>query len=95
MTRGPRIVDDRTRAEMKKILQEIRSGQFAREWILENSAGRPVFKALERLGAEHPIETVGARLRSMMSWISAPWKRNDRLIPLMFLAGAPIRSIAD
>ncbi len=72
MTRGPRIVDDRTRAEMKKILQEIRSGQFAREWILENSAGRPVFKALERLGAEHPIETVGARLRSMMSWISAP-----------------------
>jgi ketol-acid reductoisomerase len=72
MTRGPRIVDDRTRVEMKKILQEIRSGQFAREWILENSAGRPVFKALERLGAEHPIETVGARLRSMMSWISAP-----------------------
>jgi ketol-acid reductoisomerase len=72
MTRGPRIVDDRTRAEMKKILQEIRSGQFAREWILENSAGRPVFKALERLGAEHPIETVGAHLRSMMSWISAP-----------------------
>jgi ketol-acid reductoisomerase len=72
MTRGPRIVDDRTREEMKKILQEIRSGQFAREWILENSAGRPVFKALERLGAEHPIETVGARLRSMMSWIAAP-----------------------
>ncbi len=72
MTRGPRIVDDRTRAEMRKILHEIRSGQFAREWILENAAGRPVFKALERLGEEHPIETVGKRLRSMMSWISAP-----------------------
>ncbi len=72
MTRGPRIIDDRTRAEMKKILSEIRSGEFAREWILENQAGRPVFKALERLGAEHPIESVGKRLRSMMSWISSP-----------------------
>jgi ketol-acid reductoisomerase len=72
LTRGPRIIDDRTRAEMKKILEEVRSGQFAREWILENVAGRPAFKALERLGAEHPIESVGERLRSMMSWISAP-----------------------
>jgi ketol-acid reductoisomerase len=72
LTRGPRIVDERTRAEMRKILQEIRSGQFAKEWILENAAGRPVFKALERLGEEQPIEKVGARLRSMMSWISAP-----------------------
>ncbi len=72
MTRGPRIIDDRTRAEMKKILSEVRSGEFAREWILENPAGRPVFKALERLGAEHPIESVGKRLRSMMSWISSP-----------------------
>jgi ketol-acid reductoisomerase len=72
LTRGPRIIDDRTRSEMKKILAEIRSGAFAREWILENAAGRPVFKALERSGAEHPIETVGERLRSMMSWISSP-----------------------
>lgn len=72
MTRGPRIIDDRTRTEMKKILQEIRTGEFAREWILENSAGRPVFRALERLGAEHPIEKVGEKLRSMMSWISTP-----------------------
>ena len=71
MTRGPRIVDDRTKAEMKKMLSEIRSGEFAREWILENAAGRPVFKALERLGAEHPIEIVGGRLRSMMSWIDS------------------------
>ncbi len=72
LTRGPRIVDDRTKAEMKKILAEIRTGQFAREWILENSAGRPVFKALERIGTEHPVESVGERLRSMMTWISAP-----------------------
>lgn len=72
LTRGPRIIDDRTRAEMKKILAEIRSGEFAREWILENSAGRPVFRSLERLGQEHPVEKVGERLRSMMSWISSP-----------------------
>jgi ketol-acid reductoisomerase len=72
LTRGPRIVDDRTKAEMKKILAEIRSGEFAREWILENFAGRPKFKALERQGAAHPIETVGEQLRSMMTWISAP-----------------------
>jgi len=72
LTRGPRIVDDRVKAEMKKILAEIRSGEFAREWVLENFAGRPVFKALERQGAAHPIETVGERLRSMMTWISAP-----------------------
>ncbi len=72
MTRGGRIIDDHTRAEMTKILSEIRSGEFAREWILENAAGRPVFKALERLGAAHPIESVGERLRSMMTWISSP-----------------------
>ncbi len=72
MTRGGRIVDDHTKAEMRKLLAEIRSGEFARDWILENAAGRPVFKALERLGAEHPIESVGERLRSMMTWISSP-----------------------
>ncbi|HMK36053.1 MAG TPA: ketol-acid reductoisomerase [Desulfomonilaceae bacterium] len=72
LTRGPRIVDERTRSEMRKILEEIRSGAFAREWILENLAGRPVFKALERRGAEHPIEAVGKQLRSMMSWVSTP-----------------------
>ena len=71
MTRGPRIVTDETRAEMRKILDEIQSGQFAREWILENQAGRPVFNALRRQSAEHPIEEVGERLRSMMPWISA------------------------
>jgi len=71
MTRGPRIITDETRAEMKQILHEIRSGQFAREWILENAAGRPVFNALRRAGAEHPIEEVGERLRAMMPWIAA------------------------
>ncbi len=58
-TRGPRIVNEATRAEMKKILAEIRSGQFAREWILENRANRPVFNATKRLEREHPVEQVG------------------------------------
>ncbi len=70
LTRGPRIIDDRVRCEMKQILAEIQTGQFARDWILENKAGRPVFKALERLGSEHQIEKVGKELRSMMSWVS-------------------------
>jgi ketol-acid reductoisomerase len=69
MTRGPRIITDETRAEMRRILAEIRGGDFAREWILENQAGRPVFSALRRRAAEHPIEEVGERLRSMMPWI--------------------------
>jgi ketol-acid reductoisomerase len=69
MTRGPRIITDETRAEMRRILAEIRSGSFAKEWILENRAGRPVFNALRRRAAEHPIEEVGERLRSMMPWI--------------------------
>ncbi len=70
-TRGPRIVNEQTRAEMKKILAEIRSGQFAREWILENRANRPVFNATKRLEREHPVEQVGKRLRSLMPWIDA------------------------
>lgn len=69
LTRGPRIIDERVRAEMKKILQEIQSGQFAREWILENQAGRPVLNALRRKEAEHPIEEVGKKLRAMMPWL--------------------------
>src|SRR5262245_5882441 len=70
-TRGPRIVNEQTRAEMKKILQEIRTGQFAREWILENRANRPVFNAIKRLDRDHPVEQVGKRLRSLMPWINA------------------------
>ena len=69
LTRGPRIITDDTRAEMRKILGEIQGGKFAQEWILENQAGRPVFNALRKKSAEHPIEEVGDRLRSMMPWI--------------------------
>jgi ketol-acid reductoisomerase len=69
MTRGPRIITDETREEMRRILGEIQSGKFAQEWILENQAGRPVFNALRRKSAEHPIEEVGEHLRSMMPWI--------------------------
>jgi len=71
-TRGPRVVSDQTKAEMKKILSEIQSGQFAREWVLENQANRAGFLAMRRRDAEHPIEEVGKRLRSMMAWIAPP-----------------------
>ena len=70
-TRGPRIVTQQTRAEMKKILEEIQSGQFAREWILENKAGAPAFKAQRRLQRKQLLEEVGKRLRSLMTWIDA------------------------
>ena len=70
-TRGPRIVTEQTKAEMKKILGEIQSGQFAREWILENKANRPVFNACRRRDREHPLEDVGRKLRRMMKWIDA------------------------
>ncbi len=70
-TRGPRIVTDATRAEMKKILKEIQNGQFAREWILENKAGAPAFKAMRRRDQNLQIEEVGRRLRGLMSWINA------------------------
>ena len=71
LTRGPRIITDETRQEMKKILAEVRDGTFAREWILENAANRPVFNALEARDREHLIEKVGRKLRRMMSWIDA------------------------
>src|SRR5580692_4653193 len=70
-TRGPRIVTEETKREMKKILNEIQSGQFAREWILENKANAPAFKATRRLERNHPIETVGRQLRRLMSWINS------------------------
>jgi len=69
LTRGDRIISDETKKEMKKILKEIQSGEFAREWLLENIAGRPQFKRLRKKGLEHPIEKVGAQLRSMMPWL--------------------------
>ncbi|MFO8143570.1 MAG: ketol-acid reductoisomerase [Dehalococcoidales bacterium] len=68
-TRGPRVIDDATREEMEQILAEIQDGTFAKEWILENQAGRPTFNALRRMSAEHPIEEVGAELRKMMPWL--------------------------
>ncbi len=71
LTRGPRIVDEATRAEMKRILAEIRSGEFAREWLTETKAGKPVFNALTRIGDEHPLEETGRRLRAMMPWLAA------------------------
>jgi ketol-acid reductoisomerase len=68
-SRGPRIVDGRVKDTMKQVLREIQDGTFAREWILENQAGRPSFNAMRRLNAEHQIEEVGAELRGMMSWL--------------------------
>jgi len=71
LTRGPRIVTAETKKEMRRILDEIQNGEFAREFILENQAGAATLKAKRRLGREHQIEEVGARLRDMMPWIKA------------------------
>lgn len=68
-TRGPRVVDERVKATMKQVLTEIQTGQFAREFVLENIAGKPGFEAMRRREAEHPIESVGTELRSMFSWL--------------------------
>lgn len=75
LTRGPRVITEDTKKEMKKILYEIQSGQFAREWMLENQANKPVFTALTKKGQAHPIEEVGERLRRMM-----PWLQKSRLV---------------
>jgi ketol-acid reductoisomerase len=69
LARGPRVIDENVRETMRELLAEIQSGEFAREWILENQANRPVFNALRRRGKEHLIEQVGKELRGMMSWI--------------------------
>jgi ketol-acid reductoisomerase len=75
MTRGPRVIDDHVRATMRTILDEIRSGAFAEEWIAENRAGRQKFEALRRAGAEHPVEKIGEELRAMMPFIAAGRQR--------------------
>ncbi len=75
LTRGPRIVTDETKQEMKRVLAEIQSGRFAKEWVLENQAKRPVFNALNKKAEGHPIEAVGERLRAMM-----PWLKKDLLV---------------
>ncbi len=69
LTRGKRIITEETRKEMKKILDEIQSGKFAKEWIEENQAGRPVFNALRKKDDAHPIEKIGHQLRQMMPWM--------------------------
>ena len=69
LTRGPRIVDDHVRASMKKVLEEVRSGQFAREWIAETQTGKANYNALMQKDLEHPIESVGKKLRERMSWL--------------------------
>ncbi len=74
MTRGPRLIDASVRERMRQILEEVQSGAFAREWILENRAGRPMFRALSRRDEDHLIEQVGRRLRSMMSWVAKDGK---------------------
>ena len=68
-SRGSRVIDDMVRDEMEQILAEIQDGSFAKEWILENQAGRPVYNALKRMEEEHPIELVGRELRQMMAWL--------------------------
>ncbi len=72
MTVGPQIIDQGTRERMRQVLERIQNGEFAKEWILENQAHRPVFNALARREAEHPVERVGKKLRAMMSWLKRP-----------------------
>ena len=74
-SRGPKVIDEGTRARMKGILDDIQSGRFASEWMQENAAGQPAFKAMRRREAEHPIEEIGEKLRAMMPWIG-----EDRLV---------------
>ncbi len=75
LTRGPRIINEDTKDEMRAILDEIQTGEFAREWLLECSVNKPVFNALTKQGEEHPIEEVGQRLRAMM-----PWMKKKKLV---------------
>jgi ketol-acid reductoisomerase len=70
-TRGPRVINESVRSEMKRVLDDIQSGRFARDWVLENAAGQASFKAMRRRAAAHDIEKVGERLRAMMPWIAA------------------------
>jgi ketol-acid reductoisomerase len=72
VTRGPRVIDEHVKNEMRRILAEVQNGEFAREWIAEDDAGRPNFQKLREAGAAHPIEETGAKLRGMMSWVDRP-----------------------
>jgi ketol-acid reductoisomerase len=75
LTRGPRVINEAVKAEMRAILDEIQTGKFADEWIAESESGRPNYKRLQHAGKDHPIEKVGAHLRAMMPWISAGKQR--------------------
>jgi ketol-acid reductoisomerase len=68
---GPRIITEETKAEMKRVLEDIQAGRFTRDWMVENKARQTSFKATRRRNADHPIEQVGAELRAMMPWIGA------------------------
>jgi ketol-acid reductoisomerase len=72
LTRGPRVIDASVKERMRQILAEVQSGEFAREWVAEDDAGRPNFNRLRDQGAAHPIEETGRKLRSMMSWVDRP-----------------------
>lgn len=72
LTRGPRVIDERVKETMRQILAEVQSGEFAREWVAEDDAGRPAYAKLRQAGAAHPIEQTGATLRAMMSWVDRP-----------------------
>ena len=81
LTRGPRVIDEHVKASMQQILAEIKDGTFAREWVAEDDAGRPNFTALRDKGAAHPIETTGAHLRGLMSWVDRPDHRDRLRLP--------------
>ena len=70
LTRGPRIITEQTRNELRKIMKEVQIGHFAREWLLENQAGNPVYRALQKMDDNHPLEKAGEKIRSMMAWLS-------------------------
>ena len=77
LTRGPRVIGDTTREAMAKLLADIRSGEFAREWIAEDDNGRPNFERLRQAAADSQIERTGRPLRQMMSWLDAPTDRDE------------------
>jgi ketol-acid reductoisomerase len=72
LTRGPRVISPTVKAEMRKILDEIQDGRFAKEWVAEDEAGRPNFNRLQQQGEQHSIEEVGKKLRGLMSWVDRP-----------------------
>ncbi len=82
LTRGPRIVDARTKVQMKEVLEEIKNGTFAREWIAEDKSGRAKYKQLLQKDLDHPIENVGKELRSKMAWIADAAKKTEESRPL-------------